>query len=521
MNDRPPIGTMLAGDGPFTGTGDAPVSGFRATGTATSTEAATCTETIASTETTETTEATAPTETTETTEATASTEATAFTEVAAAPVEPRHRLHPVTPVLRGLRVLAVVIAIFSWQGYQELGPRRWALAAAGVLVAALTVAAVSWFTTGYQIHGRELRISEGLLWRRTRAIPLERLQTVDVVRPLLARLTGVAELRLEVVGAARAEAPLAYLSQPVAVRLREHLLSLAGGHGRVRPGERPADRLVYRGANSRVLLAQLLTPHTWFVPVALALAVLPYQHQQRWNLVAVGSLLTAVAGVVQVPVRRVVDDWHFRIREDAAGLRLHHGLLSTRSQTVPRQRIQAVGVTWPLMWRPLGWLRARMDVAGFSARDREANTHGGMLVPVADRATAYPVLAEVLGANLSAPPVTPAPRRARWLAPLRYRRLAAGHDRDLVYARDGWLVERLVIVPLARTQSVRVMQGPVQRLLRLADVHVDTAGRMHVVAEHRDAAEAYALAATLAESARAARAREMGAHHRSTSAATA
>jgi putative membrane protein len=439
----------------------------------------------------------------------------------AAPLEPRHRLHPVTPLLRGLRILAIVIAVFSWQGYQELGPLRWALGAVGVLMVALAVAAVSWLTTGYQIHGRELRISEGLLWRRTRAIPLERLQTVDVVRPLLARLTGVAELRLEVIGASRAEAPLAYLSLPLASRLREHLLSLAGGRDGIEAGGQSADRLVHAVSNGRVLLAQLLTPHTWFVPVALVVALVPYQQQQqRWNLVAVGSMFTAIVGVVQIPVRRIVEEWHFRIREDEAGLRLHHGLLSTRSQTVPRQRIQAVGVTWPLMWRPMGWLQARMDVAGYGAHDRHAGRHAGVLLPVADIHAAHPVLAQVLGAELLTPPLIPAPRRSRWLAPLRYRLLAVGHDRELVYARDGWLIRRLVIAPLARAQSVRVVQGPIQRLLRLADVHLDTAGRLHVVGEHRDVEEAYALAATLASAARSARAREMGAHHRSNSAAT-
>ncbi|MBO0870165.1 MAG: PH domain-containing protein, partial [Micromonosporaceae bacterium] len=81
-----------------------------------------------------------------------------------------------------------------------------------VLVGALVLSVVSWLVTGYQLVGRELRVSEGLLFRRQRAIPLERLQAVEVVRPVLARLAGLAELRLEVIGARRAEAPLSYLT---------------------------------------------------------------------------------------------------------------------------------------------------------------------------------------------------------------------------------------------------------------------------------------------------------------------
>ena len=90
------------------------------------------------------------------------------------------------------------------------------------------LAVVSWYNTGYHIVGRELRIHEGLLWRRTRAIPLERLQAVEVVRPLLAQLTGLAELRLEVVGGGKTEAPLAYLTVAEAAPLRDRLLALAG-----------------------------------------------------------------------------------------------------------------------------------------------------------------------------------------------------------------------------------------------------------------------------------------------------
>ncbi|HET6213740.1 MAG TPA: PH domain-containing protein, partial [Micromonosporaceae bacterium] len=79
---------------------------------------------------------------------------------------------------------------------------------------------------------------------------------------------------------------------------------------------------------------------------------------------------------------------------------------------------------------------------------------------------------------------------------------------DLVLVtRDGLLTRELVIVPYARIQSVRVVQGPIQRRLRLASVHADTAGALHAVAHHRDQAEAWQLAAVLADRAHAARLR--------------
>lgn len=141
--------------------------------------------------------------------------------------EPRRRLHPLSPLLRGFRFALLAVAAISWQGYQNLGPRLWTAAVVGVAVLVLVGSLVSWLVTGFHVVGRELRIYEGLLFRRTRAIPVERLQSVELVQPVLARIFGLAELRLEVVGGSRTEAPLAYLTRDQATALRRRLLDLA------------------------------------------------------------------------------------------------------------------------------------------------------------------------------------------------------------------------------------------------------------------------------------------------------
>jgi len=48
-----------------------------------------------------------------------------------------------------------------------------------------------------------LRIETGLLRRDARQLPLARIQAVDVVRPFLARLVGLAELRVRLAGSSR------------------------------------------------------------------------------------------------------------------------------------------------------------------------------------------------------------------------------------------------------------------------------------------------------------------------------
>ncbi|MEP6981910.1 MAG: PH domain-containing protein, partial [Nakamurella sp.] len=67
-------------------------------------------------------------------------------------------------------------------------------------------------------------------------------------------------------------------------------------------------------------------------------------------------------------------------------------------------------------------------------------------------------------------------------------------DERVVVTDHGRLVWRRDIVPHAKTQSVRISQGPLQRALRLADVHVDTTrGPVDAVARQLDPADARAL----------------------------
>jgi putative membrane protein len=435
----------------------------------------------------------------------------------------RHRLHPLTPLVRGAKFLVVAVGALSWQGYADLGLPRWALTMSVVLVVAIAVSTVSWLVTGYQLVGHELRVFEGLVSRRTRAIPLERVQAVDLVRPFLARVLGLAELRLEVVGGAKTEAPLAYLSVGDAVRLRGQLLALVTGTGDETPAEAPgpptAEQPVYAVRNRHVLIGQLLTPQAFSLPVGILLVLVPTAMHHSWTFVGLASTVTALVGVVLVPLRRVLADWDFRVSVDATGLRLRHGLLDTRSHTVPPLRVQAVSVTWPLLWRMVALQRTRIDVAGYGAR--EERLHAGTLLPAGELNTTRWVAGLVLGGavrgelsadallDIASLPLTPPPARARWLAPIALPYLGIGLTGDVVASRAGVLTQRLVVVPLARIQSVRVVQGPLQRLLRLATVHVDTAGSMRALGEHRDVDEAYALAATLAARSRAVRARSV------------
>jgi putative membrane protein len=432
-------------------------------------------------------------------------------------VEPRRRLHPLSPFLRGGRLAILAVVAISWQGYRNLGTDRWLVTVGVIAVLVLIGSVLSYLVTGYHVVGKELRVYEGLLFRRTRAIPVERLQAVELVQPFLPRLFGLAELRLEVVGGSRTEAPLAFLRVEEATALRARLLDLArpavtvpvqsqepGAAAPLAPAPLP-ERVIHVVRNRDLVLSQLLRPQWWLLPLGIFAPIYFFAEGHDLSFIAVASTVTAVIGAIQAPVRVVLGEWGFTLATASDGFRIHRGLLETRHHTVPPGRIQAVAVEWPLLWRAAGWVRATMHVAGLTSRDPGERQAG--LLPVGTVDEAARVVGDALpGFVLRSVAVWGVPARAAWLAPLRRMVLGYQLGPTAFVSRDGLLTRRLVVVPYGRIQSVRIRQGPLQRLLRLATVHVDTAGGgLSGVAEHREATEARALALELAERSRAAR----------------
>jgi putative membrane protein len=414
-----------------------------------------------------------------------------------------YRLHPLTPVLRGWKVFAAAVVIATQQ--LTVGDLKWTWLVLGIGVSipiGIGYGYVSWRTTRYRIDSEDLRLETGVLFRRSRRVRLDRLQAVDVVRPLVARALGLAELRLEVAGGSSSEAPLAYLGEAAAQQLRAELLARAAGLHHDTP-EAPEQVLV-KVPLAHLVEAQLRSVGLIVLVLSVILFVTVTAVTGEWSV-----LVFAVPGAIgSVPaiVRSVVLHFDFTVASSPDGLRLRHGLLETRSQTVPPGRVQAVRIVEPLLWRSKGWCRVEVNIAGY-AGDGQAQT--SVLLPVAPRELAFAVLGRVLPeVDVASVRTYGVPRRARWCDPISWRGNAAGADDKVFIARRGRFRREIDIVPHERVQSARLSQGPLQRRLGLATVHLDTSpGPVHPTAHHRDAQDARDLLdaeVTLARQARAA-----------------
>ncbi|MBO7939640.1 PH domain-containing protein [Streptomyces sp. S9] len=414
-------------------------------------------------------------------------------------------MHPVTPFRRAWAPLAVLVGWAAHDPNQaqqqltRLTTTTLLVALAVLLPAAAAYGFLTWWFTHFAVTDSELRIRTGLLFRRTAHIRLERIQAIDVTQPLLARVAGVAKLRLDVVGAAKKD-ELAFLGEEEARALRAELLARAAGFAPETAhevGEAPARELV-RVPARELAIALALTGATWGT-LAAALVVPPLLWLATHSVVTVlasGLPLLGAAGASSVG--RFVAEYDWRVADSPDGLHIDHGLLDRAHETVPPGRVQTVRIVRPLLWRRRGWVRVELDVAGSS---------NSVLLPVAPRAAAEAVVARVLP-GVTVPPdeaLSRPPRRAGRCVPMWWR----GHGiavTDAVFAaRHGLLRRHLALVPHAKVQSVRLSQGPWQRLWRLADVHVDTGADKTVTARLRDAQEAAELLRGQAERSRTGR----------------
>jgi putative membrane protein len=412
-----------------------------------------------------------------------------------------HRLHPLSPAVRAGRALIAIGVIFL-PTLVSGGTSTWDVAWHIIAVVALIVlGVVSWLVTRWRIDGNDLRIETGLLRRSSLRYPLSQVQAIDTVRPGLARALGLAELRLRMGGTGGA-ARLAYLPVVQANALRARLLALSQGAHEATP--EPTDRELVRIPPGRVAVSLLLSG-PMIVVVAYVAVLASLGAAGKHGLL--GVTLPILIGAAIAIWRRFNRSFQATVAEAPEGLRVRSGLVETTAETIPRGRVQAVQLVEPLLWRPFGWCRLEVDVAG-RVRDRSDAERGKRrlrtLLPVGTLAEATQLLA-LLVPGAPDPERRP-PRRARWKSPLRYRCLSYAFDERYAVATSGRVARTASWVPLAKVQSLRRIEGPAQRRLQLASVYLDTAGKRFGAAfRDLDGGDAHAVTDRLTELARAAR----------------
>jgi putative membrane protein len=483
------------------------------------------------------------------------------------------RLHPLSPLLRGGVVLLAILGYAASQlfdtflnslGFGDLfvgtdgspldepdggggDPFTTAvhhpfLALAGLVVFLGVIALVNWVSwrfSRFRVGGGQVELRQGALFRQHRQVRLERVQAVELSRPLLARALGLARVVVQSAGGSDSTLSLSFLDLGRAEALREHLLELAGRTDEVAPGRAgavegtpdavgppppswAASEPVLEVPNGRLFVATILHGSTIALGALVVFGLIGAGVRSVGPLALAGipALLPVAIGIAFNRVKELLTHGNFHLADAGTGVRVQEGLTDLRATTIPLHRIQALELVQPLWWRPLGWYRIRVNVAGSGGMGEGEGQRETTLLPVGTLADARLVLALVAPGVPSAawdaavlgeggdPTWRGQTATARWLDPLSWRRNGWSDVASAVLLRHGRLTRRAIAVPHARIQSLTVRQGWLETRLGLATVHVVPApGPVSPVLAHLDVAHAEGFLAEVSERARSARRR--------------
>jgi len=481
------------------------------------------------------------------------------------------RVHPITPLVRGWAVVGAALVILGQQSLDD-GPRGglitlisseywWTLfvAIAAVALVGWGYSVLAWRMTSYAIGEETVHLRRGILFRQQRHARLDRLQSVDIRQPLVARFFGLCELTLETAGGTDSGIAIGFLKGADADELRAELLARAAGIKVARspvaaspgsggtvtagiPETGPQDAVEQTDAvpvgapeppvsleapQAPVLnvplgrlIASVVRSGATITLVLWALAVVVVMILTG-EFAVLSASLPAVLGAGGYLFGRLTGEFDFRVAISPDGVRLRHGMLETRSQTIPPGRVQAVRLVQSVLWRGRDWWRVQVNVAGYGGESEEKNS---VLLPVGTRDEALTVLSLVLpdlgvdeprrvldagldGDSRTESAYVTASRRTRILDPVAWRRNGYTVTGRALLLRRGRMVKILDVVPHERTQSLGLSQGPWQRRLGVASFQAhSTAGPVQPEVPHLDEADAARLMAEQATRARTARA---------------
>ena len=306
----------------------------------------------------------------------------------------------------------------------------------GILfIPAVLRSAFRYFTLRYRIEDAHFYVDQGLIFRKTRTIPVDRIQNIDLTQNVLHRIFKVAEVKVETASGTEAEAVLRVLSMEEVDTLRKAIFAgkqmLTANQTQKLPAKSsdlaeslsPVDQASDIAAVSdpvegeevwKIPLIDLikvgLASNRGLVMLGIGLVTFDQFTEKGYETVfaflagylpkdtgSLGFYLKAIIAVVLglVLLRLVGILWYvlrffdYKLEQRGDDLRLSCGLLTRVSASVPRKRIQFISVQQNLIMRWFGLATIRVETAGGATDASKPNQSIGKtwfmpVIPVAE-----------------------------------------------------------------------------------------------------------------------------------------
>lgn len=319
------------------------------------------------------------------------------------------RLHPFTLVQQFLKSLPA-LALILVPALLRPRPDQWftMVLALGFGVLTVPLIVLQYLRFSYYITDTEIIIHSGVITRRKRNIPIDRVQNIEIVQSLLPRLIGTAKVKIETAGSQTTEGVLEYVTLDEAQRIRQIVRAHQHAHATVAPvkdaadehavsyattlaesNEVPSDeeRTLFTMTLRQVLLSGAFRFSLLYLAIIFsALQQLdvfsriedimewmmrgglePYANFARSSPWLVGFfvlLFTLLLGWLSGVALSLQKYYGFRLWLNGDKLQKRHGLLTVSEGTIPLAKVQALVLRSNPLMRRFGWYRLELQTMG-------------------------------------------------------------------------------------------------------------------------------------------------------------
>ncbi|WP_096188688.1 PH domain-containing protein [Evansella halocellulosilytica] len=302
-----------------------------------------------------------------------------------------------------------------------------------ILVLSLGSGIIRWWTFRYQLFDDEIKIKQGLIFRKKRYIRQDRIQSIDINAKLLQRIFGLVEVKIETAGGGNEpEFRITALKKEEAKEIKDQLLStdvLNGEEQLVTNIDNLEDQMEAEGereqhyskinddaladfqwnlSNRRLLIAAMTSSGIGIV--ATFVAAIMSQIQQfipdlimdmfiGWvlhsSVLIIGIwliMILLIAWIITV-VRTLLKYGMFSIKKQGNDIHLSRGVIEQRQLTLSDYKITAVRIVQNLIRQPFGYVAVYVESAGGGSKDEDLST---ILIPMCKREEVDGLINELL-----------------------------------------------------------------------------------------------------------------------------
>ena len=318
-------------------------------------------------------------------------------------------------------IVPMFIAVYSAAKGDKIGI-YFGLAVSSV---AILVSAFRYFTLRYKIVDGELIVKKGLVFRRIRTVPINRIQNMDLLQNPLHRIFNVAEVKIETASGTEPEAVLRVLSIQKFNELRQQIFNK--NEGVTSPNTIQTDD--YKKLNVEESAAQtkpplIQIPASWLIKAGLASnrglifvgiaagAISQFRLEDKVDLDQFKKLLPAFDGSIEnnlkllgialaiflfLRILGVIWYWqrfhNYQLIQDGDDFRISCGFFTKITATVPRHRIQFISIHRPLLLRWMDMASIRIETAGGGgATGQDQSNSRRWFVPVLPEEKVIPLI---------------------------------------------------------------------------------------------------------------------------------